>query len=135
MDKTATPKLELPKLDLAKLTMPKFDFDAFVALQKANIETVVAAQKIWFDLAQAVAKRNADLVKEVASRMEVLLKGGFDARKQPAAYVDEAKAVLEKAVADAQETVDLGVKAQHEVVELLVKRASANFDHVKTLAA
>ena len=42
---------------------PKFDLDALVAFQKANLETVVAAQRIFFDLAQTVAKRHAEFVK------------------------------------------------------------------------
>jgi phasin family protein len=125
MEKTTAPKIATPKID----------FDAMIALQKANIETVVAAQRIIFDLAQTIAKRNVELVKEFMSKAEGTLKGGFDAKKQPAAYVEEAKSVMEKAMADAKETMDLGLKAQNEVVDLLVKRATANFDQVKSLAA
>jgi hypothetical protein len=130
MEKTTTAKVELPKL-----VTPRFDFDAYVSLQKANIETVIAAQKIVFDLVQTMAKRQAELVKEMMGKAEVAMKGGFDGKKQPAAYVDEAKAVIEKAMADAKETMDLGLKAQNEVVDLFVKRATANFDQVKSLAA
>ena len=61
--KATTPTF--PKFDTA---FPKFDLDAFVALQKANVETVVAAQKIFFDLAQTVAKRQVELTKELMSR-------------------------------------------------------------------
>lgn len=129
MDKT-TPKLEMPKV-----AFPKFDLDAVVALHKANIETVVAAQKIWYDLAQTVAKRQTELFKESVAKFETVFKGGFDAKKQPASYVEDAKVALEKAVADAKETIDLGLKAQSEVVDLFVKRASANFEQVKSLAA
>jgi phasin family protein len=87
-----------------------------------------------FDFSQTLAKRQVDLLKESFSKTESLLKG-FDAKKQPQAYVEEAKAALEKAMADVKETMDLGMKAQHEVVDLFVKRATANFDEVKSLAA
>ncbi len=130
---TAKAELKLP--ELPKLAIPKFDLDALIALQKANVETVIAAQKIFFDLFQTVSKRQAELYKELVGRVEGNLKGGFDSKKQPAAYVDEAKAAIEKAVADAKETMDLGLKAQAEVVDLFVKRATANFDQVKSLAA
>lgn len=130
MEKSTAKLPELPKLAL-----PKFDFDAVVALQKANVETLIAAQKIVFDLYQTVAKRQAELVKEYYGKVEGSVKGGFDSKKQPAAYVDDAKAAIEKAVADAKETIDLGLKAQSEVVDLFVKRATANFDQVKSLAA
>jgi phasin family protein len=111
-----------------------FDIEAFVSMQKANVETMIAAQKIIFDLTQTIAKRQSELLKEAYGKFEVSMKG-FDGKKQPAAYVDDAKAVIEKAVADAKETTDLALKAQTEVVDLFVKRATANFDHVKTLAA
>ena len=91
--------------------MPKFDVEALVGLHKANVETFVAAQKILFDLAQTVAK------------------------KQPAVYADELKVAVEKAMAEVKETVDLGIKAQSEVVDLFVKRATANFQEIKAVAA
>ena len=39
----------------------------------------------------------------------------------------------EKAPADVKETVDLGIKAQSEVVDLFVKRATANFEEIKSV--
>lgn len=113
---------------------PKVDFEAMLSLYKANIETFVAAQRIMFDFSQTVAKRQVEMMKESFAKAEGLMKG-YDAKKQPAAYVEEAKAAIEKAMADVKETMDLGMKAQHEVVDLFVKRATSNFDEVKTLAA
>ncbi|MCB1971993.1 MAG: phasin family protein [Geminicoccaceae bacterium] len=115
-------------------TLPKFDFEAVIALQKANLETMVTAQKILFDLAQTVAKRQGEMLKETFSKGENLFQG-FDAKKQPAEYMDEARAVMEKAMVDVKETIDLSMKAQNEVVDLLVKRATKNLEDVKTLAA
>jgi len=125
MTKTALPQLP---------AMPKFDVEALVTLQKANIETFVAAQKILFDLAQTVAKKQVEYVKESFAKSEALFKG-FDTKKQPTAYADELKAAVERAVTDVKETVDLGIKAQSEVVDLFVKRATANFDDLKSTAA
>jgi hypothetical protein len=68
------------------------------------------------------------------AKSETMLKG-FDGKKQPAAYAEEVKAAMEKAMADVKETVDLGIKAQSEVVDLLVKRATANFEDMKAVAA
>ena len=78
--KAETPKVELPRMELPKLALPKLDFDALVALQKANIETMLAAHKIVFDLAQTVAKRQAELMKElIAIRHEVRRRSDFPA--------------------------------------------------------
>ena len=68
------------------------------------------------------------------AKTEAMFKG-FDAKKQPAVYADELKAAVEKAMADVKETVDLGIKAQGEVVDLFVKRATANFEEIKAVAA
>jgi phasin family protein len=125
MTKTAMPQLP---------ALPKFDVEALVTVQKANVETFVAAQKIIFDLIQTVAKKQVEIVKEAMAKADVMFKG-FDAKKQPTAYADEMKAAVEKAMADVKETVDLGIKAQSEVVELLVKRATANFEEMKAVAA
>ena len=124
---TKTAQLQLP-------AMPKFDVEALVGLHKANVETFVAAQKILFDLAQTVAKKQVEYVKESMAKTEAMFKS-FDAKKQPAVYADELKAAVEKAMAEVKETVDLGIKAQGEVVDLFVKRATANFQEIKAVAA
>lgn len=114
--------------------MPKFNVEALVAMQRANLETVVAAQRIVFDLAQTVAKRNAELVKELLQRAGTVARTP-GASGQAQSYVDEAKSTMEKVMADVKETMDLGLKAQGEVVDLFVKRATRNFEEVKGLAA
>ncbi|SNB56581.1 phasin family protein [Arboricoccus pini] len=113
---------------------PKFDIESVLALYKSNIETCVAAQKIMFDFSQTLAKRQVETVKESFAKAEALMKG-FDGKKLPQSYVDDAKAAIEKALADVKEAMDMGMKAQNDVVDLFVKRASANFDGVKTMAA
>ena len=115
--------------------MPKFDVEALVAMQKANIETVVSAQRIFFDLAQTVTKRNAEMVKELFQRTGTMTRTTTGTSRQPQAYVDDAKSAMEKVMADVKETMDLGMKAQSEVVDLFVKRATRNFEEVRALAA
>ena len=115
-------------------TAPKFDVDALMSLHRGNFETFVAVQKVWLDLAQTITRKNADLFRDYVGRAEGLAKG-YDSQKQPQSYVDDMKAAVEKAVAEVKENVDLGMKAQSEVVDLVVKRANANIEGVKGLAA
>jgi hypothetical protein len=122
------------KTQTAVPNLPKFDAEGVLGLYKANVETFVAAQRIMFDFSQTVAKRQVEMVKDSFARAELLLKG-WDGKKQPQNYVDEAKAAIEKAMADVKDTMDLGLKAQNEVVDLFVKRATANFDEAKQIAA
>lgn len=117
-----------------KLEMPKFDLDGFLAIQKANVDTMVAAQKIMLDLAQTMGQRQAEMAKRALGQLEGMVKG-FDGKKQPGAYVEDMKVAVEKAMAEVKESMDLGMKAQTEVVDLLVKRASRNLQDTKSLAA
>lgn len=120
---------------MPKFEMPKFNMEAYLALQRANVETMVAAQKIFYDFAQTMTTRNAKFMGEMFTKTETMIKS-YDAKKQPLDYVDDAKAEFEKAMADAKETMDLGMQAQNQVVDLFVKRASANIEEVnKTIAA
>ncbi|MCB1882821.1 MAG: phasin family protein [Geminicoccaceae bacterium] len=109
---------------------PKFDLDSYVGMHRTNLETFAEAQRVMLDFAQTMTRRQADLMKDMLDRM-----GGFarnaDAKDRPQAYVDEFKSALERTVADMKETMDLGLKAQNEVVDLFVKQAGRNFDEVK----
>ena len=50
--------------------MPRFDFDAVVAMQKANLDTFVQAQKILTDAAQGIAKAQAGYVNEIVAQVQ-----------------------------------------------------------------
>jgi hypothetical protein len=124
-----------PMSKTALPTFPKLDADPALALYDANVETLLAIQKIVIDLGRTVASRQVAYFKDAQAKAEAALKGGFDARKQPQAYVDEAKAAVEKVVADTKETVELGLKAQNEVAGLVTRRVKANLSQATATAA
>lgn len=117
----------------AKSELPKFDVNAVVAMQKANLETFVQAQKIWTDAAQSIAKLQVGYVNDLVSQAQAM----FAAREPRGAdnYVADARAAAEKAVTVAKQQIDLGAKAQAEMVDLVAKRVTANFEQAKSLAA
>ena len=88
---------------------------ALVALQAAGIEAIVAAQKLMLDLAQTTAMQQVETIKSMMAQ-------GVDSDRQPMAYA----AAVEKAMADVREAMELGIKAQSEVADLFVRRASAH---------
>jgi hypothetical protein len=58
--------------------------------------------------------------------------------KQPAkpeAFVAGVQSTAEKTMAVAKQSVDLATAAQRRVAELVARRAAANFDELKSLAA
>lgn len=118
-----------PKFDL-----PKFNFDAAVALHKANVDTLIEAQGILFQAAEAIAKLQYGWVEETFKQGEALFKGDVS-KKKPEEFLADAKAAADKAIAVAKEQADLGIKAQAKVADLVTKRVNANLEDVKTLAA
>jgi len=126
--KTA-PKFEMPKFD-----MSKFNFDAVVAMHKANVDTMVEAQGIWMQTAEAIAKLQYGWVEESFKQGEAMLKGDVT-KKKPEEFIADAKAAAEKVMAVAKEQTDLGMKAQQQVADLVTKRVNANIEDAKSLAA
>ena len=115
-------------------TFPRIDVDAVVGLQKANIETVLKAQRIVSETAQAVVTLHAGWLQKAAEQVRgAFTKAG--ATRKPEAVLADARAVAERAFAVARQEIDLGTRAQSEVVDLLAKRAAANLDQVKAFAA
>jgi hypothetical protein len=114
------------------LKVPSFNLDAYIALQKANVDTLVQAQSVFVQAAQSIAKLRAALIEESFKKAETAFK--FDPKVKPEAYFAEAKANAEKFMAAAKQELDLGVKAQNDVAQLVVKRAVANVEELKALA-
>ncbi len=116
-----------------KLTFPKFDLESLFALQKANLDSLTQAQHVWVDAAQAILRLQHSWVQDVVKGFEGA--GQVDTQKKPEAYLADAKANAEKAMAIAKQGIDLGLKAQNEVAQILTKRATANMDEIKGFAA
>ncbi len=124
-----TPKFEMPKFEA-----PKFNFDAFVAMHKANVDTMVEAQGIYMRTVEAMAKLQYGWVEETFKNGETFFKGDVTKRK-PEDFLADAKSAAEKVMAVAKEQADLGMKAQQEVADLVTKRVTANIEDAKSLAA
>lgn len=129
-----TAKAEKVEAKVQAPAFPKVDVEALFALQRANLETLFQAQKLVFDLFETLSRRQAEVVKEVLAKAEAYTRG-FDPARQPKAYVEEARAAVEKAMAEVRQAVELGLETQKKVVELFVQRAAANLDEMRKIAA
>ena len=130
----ATTSKTAPKFDLPKFDLPKVNFDAVLAMHKANVDTMLEAQGIWMQTAEAIAKLQYGWVEESVKNGQALLKGDVTKRK-PEELMADAKAAADKVIAVAKEQADLGMKAQAKVADLVTKRVNANLEDVKTFAA
>jgi hypothetical protein len=114
--------------------LPTFNLDAFIALQKANVETLVQVQKILTDAAVAAWQAQVKRLDAWQTQLEGAFKT-FDLSKKPEAYAKEAQSAVESAMAEAKVAVEDGVKVQREVAQILADRAVANLNELKALAA
>jgi hypothetical protein len=117
---------------LSDFKMPKLDLEAIFAAQKANLGAVQEAQNVLIDAAQAILKAQYDWTVDMVANGESVLRGK---PAKPEAFVADMQSTAEKTMAVAKHSVDLATAAQQRVAELVAKRAAANFDELKTLAA
>lgn len=127
MAKMASTPVSLPKLKL-----PKVDLDALLTVQKANLATMQEAQSLLVEAAQAVTRLQHGWVEETVANAQDALKA---APKKPETVLAEIKAGAEKAATVVKQGLELTVTAQRRVVELFARRAQANVDALKVLAA
>ena len=127
MARTAT----LPQLPTFKL--PKLDIDTLFGLQKANLATVHEAQALLVDAAHAIARLQHGWTAETVAGARAAL--SRKTPQQPQIVLAETKAAAEKAGNVAKEAVDLAAAAQRRVADLFTRRAAANLDQLKALAA
>ena len=121
---------------MTKPTFPAFaklDLTGLLAIQKANVEAVLKAQRIVSETTRAALKLNTDWLAETAQRAVATMRAG--AATKPEAFAADVRTASERALAVARQELDLGVRARGEVVDLMAKRAAANLDEVKALAA
>ena len=111
---------------LTSTPLPKLDLDALVDTAEANIETVVAAQKIMFDLVQTVAKKQVEIIKEAMTKADDDVQG-LRLQKQPQAYAEEVRPRLRRPWPTSRRPWT-SASRRNEVVDLFVKRATANFE-------
>jgi hypothetical protein len=97
----ATTTKTAPKFDLPKFDLPKVNFDAVLAMHKANVDTMLEAQGIWMQTAEAIAKLQYGWVEESVKNGQALLKGDVTKRK-PEELMADAKAAADKVIAVAK---------------------------------
>ena len=115
-------------------SFPAFNFDAAVALQKANVEAAVQVQKILADAFQAAWQQHVKRVEAWKVQVESAFKA-FDPAKKPEAYAKDAQSAVEGVIAEAKSAVEQGVKTHSEVAQVLSDRFVANLNELKSLAA
>ena len=116
----------------APAAFPKFDLSGLAAMQKANLEAALKAQTIVTETTRAIMALHAGWLTEVAHKARTAMQAGV--APKPEAVLADVRTATQRALIVARQELDLGVRAQGEVVDLIAKRAAANLDGVKALA-
>jgi hypothetical protein len=133
--KPSKPKLHLVPAKFPELNLPKFDLDALVSVQTANLAAAHQVQSVFLEAAQAVARAQYGYVEQAVAHVKAAAALGTKELAKPEAVQAEAKAAAEKAIAVGKEVVDLTVAAQKRVAELVTQRVQASVTELQALTA
>ena len=114
--------------------MPKVDFDAFLALQKKNLDAFTAANQVAVEGVQAVAKRQAEMVQQAMDESSKLIEN-FTKMDNPqaaaAAQAELLKTAFVKSVDNTRELAELVTKSNAEASDAINTRVVEALDEVK----
>src|SRR4029077_16009292 len=118
---------------LPELKLPKFDLDALISVQTANLAATHQVQSVLVEAAQAIARVQYGYVEQMVVDAKAVL--GTKELPKPEAVIADVKAAAGKAIRVAKEIVDLTVGAQKRVAELVTQRTQATVTELKALTA
>ncbi len=121
----------------APFKLPNVDVDAFVAVQRRNVEAVTAATTVAADGYKALAARQTEMVHGVfdayVSTMREMM-GVKDPSDGAAKQVAFATSAFEKSITQTRELADIATKANTEAFDVLNKRVVESLDEIKSIA-
>ena len=109
--------------------------DVFAASRR-SLDAWSQASQIYVDGAYALMKRQSEMangyMNDYVATLQGLMNGEPLDEKQASKRLDQAKAVYETSLANAQELYGIAMKANNEALDVLSKAFMAQFDQVTT---
>ena len=122
----------------ANAKLPGFDFEAFIAARKKNIEAFVGANQIIAKGYQAVAKCQTEVaqgtIQDAQSHMSELMAGSTP-EERIAKQADLVKTGIEQTAQSMREMSEVIQKSQAEAFEILKRRMDESVDEIKDFKA
>src|SRR5215217_5953497 len=103
--KASEPTLTLVPEKLPQMKRPKFDLNALLSVQKANLAAASQVQSILVDAVQAIARAQIAYAEQAVADAKAAVSA--KALPKPDAVMADAKAVAEKAIAVTKEVVNV----------------------------
>lgn len=114
--------------------VPKFDFDAIVALQKKNLDAFTAVSQLAVEGAQALAKRQSEMVQQAiedATKMNETFSKIDNPQAVAAAQADMLKGAFVQSVDNTRELAGLMTKSNAEATDAMNTRVVEALEEVK----
>ena len=118
---------------LKDMKMPTFNVEAFVEMQRKNVEAMTAANQLAMDGMRALFERQVQIAQQsieeaqAAVRTAAESKGQVDMQTQ----IESAREAIEKASANMRELGDMAAKSQTEIMDVLQKRMMDGIEEMK----
>lgn len=120
----------------ADLRMPGFDVNAFMALQRKNIEALNAANQKAVESIQTIAKRQAEIMAQTMAEVSTSANqfaSVASPQEMTAKQTDLVKQTFEKAMNNMRELAEIVSEANTETFAILNQRVTENIEELKAL--
>ena len=119
----------------SQFKVPGVNPEAFVEMQRRNVEAFTAANRVAYEGAQAIAQRQVEILREAmteAVKVTQTLTGVGDPKDRLVKQTELAKEGYEAACANFRELAEMNAKSGAEAVDLIANRVSESLAEVKT---
>ena len=131
-----------PETDFARffadMKLPgRLDMEAFLEVNRKNLETLATANRVAIEGTQAVARRNIEMMQSSLTELAEAMKALADTdapRAKAARQAELLKQAYQHAVANMKELSDLIQQSSAEALSVINKRFAEAMDEVKALA-
>ncbi len=140
--KTHTPVLDFDFSKFAdfntlgsQFKVPGVDPEAFVEMQRRNVEAITAANRVAYEGAQAIAQRQVEILRDAmaeAVNVTQTLNGVGDPKDRLVKQTELAKEGYEAACANFRELAEMNAKSGAEAIDLIASRVSESLAEAKT---
>lgn len=120
----------------ADLRMPGFDVNAFMALQRKNIEALNAANQKAVESIQTIAKRQAEIMAQTMAEVSTSanqIASVTSPQEMTAKQTELVKQTFEKAMNNMRELAEIVNTANTETFAILNQRVTENIEELKAL--
>ncbi len=119
----------------SQFKVPGVHPEAFVEMQRRNVEAFTAANRVAYEGVQAIAERQVEILREAmteAVKITQSLGSVGDPKDRLVKQTEVAKQGYQAACANFRELAEMNAKSGAEAIDLIANRVSESLNEVKT---